>query len=82
MSSTADRDLLRLWYQSKTADHPGVEVSEVAAILERSGAGNAVLEKAHAMHGQAIELLDGIPSRRGGRELLNQLLAELLGRDS
>ena len=82
LSLPEDREILQGWYKLNAEDRPGVEVSEIAAILDRSGAGDAVLEQARSMHMQALELLDGIPSRRGGRELLNQLMAELQGRDS
>ena len=77
-----DREILKAWYMQAPAENIEVDVDLIASILERSGAGEAVLAEARAYHGQAIRVLDDIPSHRGGRDLLVQLMAELQGRDS
>ncbi len=82
LGSSPHREILERWYKSTPVDRPGIQVAEIASILDKSGAGDAVLEQAQSMHENALVLLDSIPSRRGGRELLNQLMAELQGRDS
>lgn len=82
LGSPIDRSDLGTWYTAGQPSRTVKDASEIVAVLERSGAGDAVLEQAREMHGEALSLLDGIPSRRGGRALLNQLMAELQGRES